>query len=92
MTEQADGTAILRGVADTVGLIMDAKHDELDSPDSMTLNLRGDEPAEALGHAYHLRDCLRDEGFEAEAEYIGLADEQPDWSSQPRHEIRLSWK
>jgi len=92
MSESAIDSAqeVLSGINDTVHLLMSAQHGDLDDGE-MRVNLRGDDASEALGHSYHIRDALRENGYQAEAEYIGLADEQPDWSSQDRHVIHLKW-
>lgn len=80
----------LSDMNDTVSLILDIKSGQLETPGETTLSLRGETPAEALGHAYHLRDMLREHGYSAEAEHVSEAG-QPHWSSKPLHEIRLSW-
>lgn len=83
-------TNALSGINDTIHLTLDARYGELE-PGEMTLTLRGETRAEALGNAYHIRDVLQEEGYTADAEYIGPADVQPDWCSVERHEVRLSW-
>ena len=80
----------IQGIGETFDLLMDAQHGNL-TDGQKVLNLRGDSPAEALGNAYVIRDAIRDEGYQAHCEHRGLADEQPDWSSKPRHEILLIW-
>ncbi|KAB1184826.1 MULTISPECIES: hypothetical protein [Haloferax] len=85
-----DGKKIIEGIGDTLRLLLDAQHGTLsDEKQTKILNLRGSDPAEALGHSYHLRDELRENGYAADCEYLGLADNQPEWSSEPRHEIKL---
>jgi hypothetical protein len=88
--EIESGKEILEQVGESTHLVLDAKHGTLsDEKQTKLLNLRGNTRAEALGRSYHFRDMLRENGYPADCEYIGLADEQPDWSSEPRHEIKL---
>lgn len=85
-----DAKEMMEQFGDSTRLVLDAKHGTLsDEKQSEVLNLRGNTPAEALGRSYHIRDLLRENGYSAHCEYLGLADNQPEWSDEPRHEIEL---
>lgn len=82
-------TEIFEELQRTFDLSMDAKTGNL-SPEAQTheFHLGGDDKAEALGHAYHIRDMIRDAGRECEANYIEKSGE-PNWSSEPMHLIEI---
>jgi hypothetical protein len=71
-------------------LLMNAQHGMLsDEKQTKVLTLTGDDKEEALDNAYVIRDALKENGCAAECEYLGLHDIQPDWLSEPLHEINL---
>lgn len=81
---------VLNELGETTHLLLDAKHGTLSSEQqTKVFNFRGDDRAEALGHSYHIRDELRENGYSSECEYLGLAENQPDWETKPVHEIQI---
>jgi hypothetical protein len=77
-------------LGETTHLLLDAKHGTLsDEKQTKTFHFRGDNRAEALGHSYHIRDALRENGYSAECEYLEPAKNQPDWETKLFHKIEL---
>lgn len=89
--ELPEGAEVVMGqLQESFQLLMNAQHGMLsDEKQTKTLTLRGDDKEEALGNAYVTRDELKENGYAAECEYLGLHDIQPDWLSKPLHQIKL---
>jgi hypothetical protein len=71
-------TEVMSEIRQTTELLLDAENDTL-SPDEQTyeFSFDGETRAEALGHAYHVRDAIRDAGRSCEATL--LREIEQDW-------------
>lgn len=73
--EIEDAKEYMRQIGDTTRLLLSAENDRLsDEPRTEVFAFDGDTRAEALGHAYHIRDAVRESGHECEAELLGPTD------------------
>ena len=81
---------VMKELQETSHLLLDAEHGTLSGEkQTKVFHFRWNNRAEALRHSYHIRDTLRENGYSAECEYLGLAENQPNWETEPLHEIEL---